>query len=440
MATNECQANDSTGLAKYPLDDFSIRVTLATIICVIFSVGIFGNTLVILAVALSRRLQDTTNVFVVNLAVADLFTCLLLPVHTATLLRQDSCNIPPILCQLVAAATLTTLGCSVVTMALIAINRYHIINGSLNSHSTLTNVFKKQSLGIMIIISWLYPIVLIVVLVPVGFGSLGYSHEYRVCVQDTSNLHSDTLSLTAGLLVQFPAFIIIVVCYSLILRTARRNSRVMMRRMCASAKSISIVQSEIITYTASEEDISVASLPCRKHELYPALPPSKLLTQHPSASSLQAPPPLLSSLPAHPNTKRFLPANCDQTLEYTPGSPLRISKKSPPRRKAVTLERIACEKIKRVYRKQIRITLNLFMVVCVYTVCVMPAAVAIVIPASEPVIPWMAVLFLCNSCLNPIIYALKHPHFGKTFVRILKCDLKNIPEPSRYLQNCRLWC
>ena len=62
------------------------RIGVAVLILVIFIFGLIGNSIVILAVVLSKELQTVSNVFVVSLAVADLCYCLLLPLSNATAL------------------------------------------------------------------------------------------------------------------------------------------------------------------------------------------------------------------------------------------------------------------------------------------------------------------------------------------------------------------
>ena len=52
-----------------------------TIECII---GVVGNVFVIVAVTLSKRLQTITNVFVLMLACADIFSALLVPVEFIT--------------------------------------------------------------------------------------------------------------------------------------------------------------------------------------------------------------------------------------------------------------------------------------------------------------------------------------------------------------------
>ena len=67
------------------LQDYTQRVIVATVLAVVFIVGIVGNALVILAVTLSRRLRSPTYWFVVNLAVTDFVTCIFIPFQIVAL-------------------------------------------------------------------------------------------------------------------------------------------------------------------------------------------------------------------------------------------------------------------------------------------------------------------------------------------------------------------
>lgn len=92
---------------------------------------------------------------------------------------------------------------------------------------------------------------------------------------------------------------------------------------------------------------------------------------------------------------------------------------------------------KRLTMRQIEITKNLFYVVLAFLICITPFAVSLMIPPSDPVIPWTSALLLFNSCVNPIIYATKHPNFKSIFRQIVTCHWGQIPEPSKFLKLLR---
>eukprot|EP00057_Strongylocentrotus_purpuratus_P032280 XP_787129.1 PREDICTED: rhodopsin, GQ-coupled-like [Strongylocentrotus purpuratus] len=77
--------------------------------------------------------------------------------------------------------------------------------------------------------------------------------------------------------------------------------------------------------------------------------------------------------------------------------------------------------IKAINRKEIEITKNLFMVVCVFMLCFLGTIVNFIIPGSSVLTIYSTMILLVNSIVNPIIYGLKHPNFQEVFNKILCC-------------------
>ncbi|XP_038055063.1 5-hydroxytryptamine receptor 2A-like [Patiria miniata] len=94
----------------------------------------------------------------------------------------------------------------------------------------------------------------------------------------------------------------------------------------------------------------------------------------------------------------------------------------------------------RAYRQQLQITKNLFMAVCAFFVCITPYCVALFIPNTDRYLLFLGVVFTCNSCVNPIIYASKHPQFKKVLRQMLQCKYSQIEEPSDALKALMTCC
>ncbi|XP_030842292.1 rhodopsin, GQ-coupled-like [Strongylocentrotus purpuratus] len=77
--------------------------------------------------------------------------------------------------------------------------------------------------------------------------------------------------------------------------------------------------------------------------------------------------------------------------------------------------------IKAINRKEIEITKNLFMVVCVFMLCFLATIVNFFIPGSSVFTLYSTMITFANSVVNPIIYGLKHPNFQEIFNQILFC-------------------
>ena len=84
-------------------------------------------------------------------------------------------------------------------------------------------------------------------------------------------------------------------------------------------------------------------------------------------------------------------------------------------------------------RQQLEITKNLFIVVIVFFLFVMPHAIARFFPDRKMVLVITGILVLASAALNPIIYLRKHPHFRVVLISMLKCRCAEIPEKSSFL-------
>ncbi|XP_030845773.1 D(2) dopamine receptor-like [Strongylocentrotus purpuratus] len=425
---------------EYILHDYAPRVILALLVLIIFLIGILGNLFVVAAVVLSKRLQNTTNVFVINLAVADFLTAMFLPVHASTLLSKSSCYIPELLCQFVAAATLTTLSCGVVTLAAIAFHRFTVLNAILKPNPKFNNAFSTRNIVIMVSFTWLYPIVLMFIILLLDVGSLGYALQYKVCAQNTENENSDYLTLTVclALLIQFPAFIVIIVCYFNIFKMFRRHQQEMNAIMTPSVM-ISTTDSEVVNITIIE-DLSKEQPDAPNHgTINPGFnesdgiktaPPEdrEILAEPINAAELCESETMTNGGHSKAPMKALKPDRAGSTT-ISPSDTM-----TPPTVQIITRETLARENQEARYKQQRKITINLFIIVCVYTICVMPPSISYLIPTSDPAVPWLTILFLCNVCVNPILYALKHPTFHEVLMCMLKCRYRDIPEKSSFLK------
>lgn len=326
---------------EFTFDDERQRIILACIFAVISFMGTFGNSLVILAVLCSRKLRTTTNVFVVSLAVADLLTCVFLPWNIVSILSFEEWPIHDCFCVVAAIVMYTCVGCSVYTLAAIALNRYTLITRRLHIYRRFFNTPKTV---FMVAITWLLPLLYSLIPVVSGLGELGYDSKYSTCTHKTNHPLSDYYSLVQSIVIYPVPLVIITVCYA-----------------------------SVFTYV-------------RNH--------AKSITEGPDNS----------------------------TSSHTSHSQKRRESSLPNRSTSV------------ISRRQIKITQNLFYVVCAFVICITPYCLSLIVPRSEPVVPWAGALILVNSCINPLIYGTKHPQFKRVMGAILTCRFRNIPEPAHFLR------
>ncbi|KAJ8024874.1 hypothetical protein HOLleu_34908 [Holothuria leucospilota] len=73
-----------------------------------------------------------------------------------------------------------------------------------------------------------------------------------------------------------------------------------------------------------------------------------------------------------------------------------------------------------------------------YTICLTPQIVSELTDAQPFIILHTKILVAFNSCLNPIIYGVNHPHFREVFKCIVFRRWKDIPKPVlKWMNNSR---
>ncbi|XP_033639900.1 octopamine receptor 1-like [Asterias rubens] len=208
--------------------NFYERQIIAALFIVATLIGTIGNCFVIVAVALSKKLRTTTNVFVVNLAVCDMLTSMVMPWQAVALLGGDSWPIPeaPWLCQMVGFVTIITFGGSVNSLSLIAINRWI---GITKSRLTTRRVYSKRKLAGMVMFAWCIPVCCALTPVLTDFGELGYEKLYSTCTWDRDNLYSFYFNILITAAYYPIQLILIVLSYFCIFCYVRETSRKMAR-------------------------------------------------------------------------------------------------------------------------------------------------------------------------------------------------------------------
>ena len=215
--------NDSN---MFVFEDYTQRIILVVVLCVVVIIGSIGNFLVIAAVVLSRRLRSVTNYFIVNLACADLLTCLFIPFQMIAILGQNGFPLPEWVCAVASAIAWVCLGASIDSLALIAYNRWYLLS---QPKFKFQKLYTNRNILLMVICAWLYPSIIVLVPHFAGLGRLGYSAKYKTCTQDTSLPYSDYYSFLAGAASIIPVFIATAVIYAKIYRFVSKQNKKMAR-------------------------------------------------------------------------------------------------------------------------------------------------------------------------------------------------------------------
>ncbi|XP_064626215.1 melatonin receptor type 1B-B-like [Lineus longissimus] len=165
---------------QYKLTEFINHQTWisdAVFIGVLMCVGIIGNLLILGAVIVTKKLRNTTNVFVCNVAVSDLFVAgYVLPTIFGNIIKQGSILSIPV-CVFTACVLLTSCGVSLISFAMIAFNRYI----SICHHGRYARIFPTRSVVIMVVLVWVFSLTTVVVGLIPGVCIHFYHHAQIVC-------------------------------------------------------------------------------------------------------------------------------------------------------------------------------------------------------------------------------------------------------------------
>ena len=176
--------------------------------------------MVLLAVLFSRRLQTSTNVYLVNLSIADLLVSLVQPLQAVAMLGKDGWPLPDVICQMVSAVIITTVSCSVLSISMIAFNRYILIT---KRKETYQRIYSNKTLAAMVAFTWLYPVFTLVIPQTTGqHGSLGYDPQTRFCI--CNFMEPDTkVYIILGIFMSLASFSICVISYGLIYKHVKKH-------------------------------------------------------------------------------------------------------------------------------------------------------------------------------------------------------------------------
>lgn len=366
---------------EFHFDSYPQRIFVASILSVVFFLGVFGNGLVILAVLVSHRLRDVTNVFVVNLAVADFLTCLCVPANIIALVSPITWPFKSMfICTVAATVTYTSIGVSLYNLASLAVIRCILMTQSLACY---TRIFQNKFLIIVwIFLLWFVPAMIVMLPVSFSVDHLGYDPVYHSCTDSTSNLPNPMNERTKDAVLAIGFFflptVVLIVAYWKIYKHVMIHSDILkakkgqpgsltMKDLKRVAKSVEL--SSGISRSVSRESLSRVS--------QPTTPVSGRYRKHWTGRSI-----IKSNLS----------------------------------------------------RRQLDITKNLFYVVCAFLVCITPYVILLIFDDTylAPFAPYAACFLVTNSCINWIIYATKHPHFKVVIRCLLKRQWDEIPEPVKW--------
>ncbi|XP_073818868.1 allatostatin A receptor 2 [Musca autumnalis] len=134
------QQNDTD---MYPEISRMVRVIVPLCFGVIAVTGFFGNILVILVVLLNQQMHSTTNLLIVNLAMADLLFVVFCIPFTATDYVADTWPFGDLWCRIVQYLIVVTAFASIYTLVLMSIDRFLAVVHPIRSRMLRTEKITK---------------------------------------------------------------------------------------------------------------------------------------------------------------------------------------------------------------------------------------------------------------------------------------------------------
>ncbi|XP_057178417.1 atypical chemokine receptor 4b isoform X2 [Triplophysa rosa] len=133
-------------------------VFLPVVYTIVLILGLAGNSLVIFVYLSHKRLRTLTDVFILNLAFADLLLLLTLPFWAAD--AVNGWQIGTAACKLTSAMYTTNFSCSMLLLACISIDRYRaLVRGSTTAQAPTRKSAQRQRIIVCLIV-WALAILL----------------------------------------------------------------------------------------------------------------------------------------------------------------------------------------------------------------------------------------------------------------------------------------
>uniref|UniRef100_A0A4X2LK23 G-protein coupled receptors family 1 profile domain-containing protein n=1 Tax=Vombatus ursinus TaxID=29139 RepID=A0A4X2LK23_VOMUR len=190
----------------------------ALLISIVIIITVAGNILVILAVALEKKLQTATNFFLMSLAVADMLVGLLvMPVSVVTIFYEYTWPLPKQLCPMWISLDVLFSTASIMHLCAISLDRYIAIRNPIE-HSRF-NSRTKALLKIAIV--WT-----ISMAVSLPIPIIGLRDESKVFVNGSCSLNEPNFVLIGSFVAFFIPLFIMVITYCLTIQVLQGQSSV----------------------------------------------------------------------------------------------------------------------------------------------------------------------------------------------------------------------
>lgn len=181
-----CQPGNSTGSIPDDMEpelrvmEQIVSIVVPVLFGIIIILGLFGNALVVIVVSANQQMRSTTNLLIINLAIADLCFIVFCVPFTATDYILPFWPFGDLWCKMVQYLIVVTAYASVYTLVLMSLDRFLAVVHPIASMSVRTERNAIAAIGI----TW---IIILVTSIPVflSHGEVTYyysSTEHTACV------------------------------------------------------------------------------------------------------------------------------------------------------------------------------------------------------------------------------------------------------------------
>ncbi|XP_054838123.1 type-1 angiotensin II receptor [Eublepharis macularius] len=199
-----------------------IYIMVPTVYAIIFIIGIFGNSLVVIIIYCYMKLKTVASVFLLNLALADLCFLMTLPLWAAYTAMQYRWPFGNCLCKLASAAATFNLYASVFLLTCLSIDRYLAIVHPMKARLQRTMLIAR----ITCIIIWLLAALASLPVIIHRSVFIIDANNVTVCAFRYETTNNTTLKVGLGLskniLGFLIPFVIILTSYTLIWKTLKK--------------------------------------------------------------------------------------------------------------------------------------------------------------------------------------------------------------------------
>ena len=188
--TNFAQDNDTTFIGSNVTNEEIIHEVVSIAVPIIFGlvslIGFVGNALVVVVVSANQQMRSTTNLLILNLAIADLLFIIFCVPFTATDYALRRWPFGHIWCKMVQYLIVVTAYASVYTLVFMSLDRFLAVVHPIASRSWRT----ERNAILAIFISW---VLFLTVSIPVfiSHGLVEFDDVHRHCIFLDSELFKD---------------------------------------------------------------------------------------------------------------------------------------------------------------------------------------------------------------------------------------------------------